>query len=85
MDLQESRARLDELDRQLVQLFEARMEICKDVADYKIATGKRFTTGNGKNRSWTQWALWPTGAITRRLSGNCSARSWRLAAVSSMD
>ena len=45
MDLQESRARLDELDRQLVQLFEARMEICKDVADYKIATGKAVYDG----------------------------------------
>ncbi len=45
MDLQESRARLDEIDQQLVQLFEARMKICADVADYKIATGKPVYDG----------------------------------------
>lgn len=45
MDLQESRAKLDVIDQKLVELFEERMEICRDVADFKIATGKAVYDG----------------------------------------
>ncbi len=40
MDLQEIRVKLDQVDRQIEQLFEERMRLCGDVAEYKIATGK---------------------------------------------
>ena len=40
VDLQESRKRIDEIDRQIVELFEKRMDVAANVADYKIATGK---------------------------------------------
>lgn len=40
LDLQQCREKLDEIDRQLTALYEARMEICGDVARYKISTGK---------------------------------------------
>lgn len=39
-DLQEMRKRLDQLDARIVELFEERMAICSDVAEYKIITGK---------------------------------------------
>lgn len=40
VDLQESRRQIDEIDSQIVELFEKRMEIAGNVADYKRATGK---------------------------------------------
>lgn len=45
MDLVECRRRLDEIDRQIVELFEQRMEICGHVAESKIATGKAVYDG----------------------------------------
>ncbi len=41
MDLQELRVEIDSVDRQIVDLFEKRMEIASQVADYKIANGKK--------------------------------------------
>lgn len=40
MDLQEYRDQLDKIDKQLVKLFEERMDICGKVAETKIASGK---------------------------------------------
>lgn len=40
MDLQEIRVLLDRIDSQIEQLFEERMRLCGEVAEYKIATGK---------------------------------------------
>jgi chorismate mutase/prephenate dehydratase len=40
IDLQESRIKIDEVDRQIVELFERRMQLAKDVADYKKSVGK---------------------------------------------
>lgn len=45
MDLLECRKQLDEIDSKLVELFEKRMQICSDVADFKIATGKEVYDG----------------------------------------
>lgn len=39
-DLQEIRKQIDEVDEQIVRLFERRMKLTKEVAEYKIATGK---------------------------------------------
>lgn len=41
MDLNELREEIDVVDRQIVDLFEKRMEIASKVADYKIETGKK--------------------------------------------
>lgn len=40
VDLQESRKQIDEIDGQIVDLFEKRMLVASNVADYKLATGK---------------------------------------------
>ena len=40
IDLQKSREQIDKIDDQIVKLFEERMGIAGDVADFKIATGK---------------------------------------------
>ncbi|MBQ8200721.1 MAG: chorismate mutase [Clostridia bacterium] len=38
-ELQETRQELDQVDREIVALFERRMTLCRDVAKYKIANG----------------------------------------------
>ena len=40
-DLMELRGELDKVDAQLAELFEQRMKLCDEVADCKLATGKR--------------------------------------------
>lgn len=40
LDLQEIRSRLDQVDSQLVELFEQRIKLCGEVAQYKQETGK---------------------------------------------
>jgi len=42
MDLAQLRASLDEIDSNIVELFEKRMDICRQVAEDKIKTGKRI-------------------------------------------
>lgn len=41
MDLLQLREQIDEIDSQIVELYEKRMEICQGVARYKIETGKK--------------------------------------------
>jgi len=40
-DLQEIRKEIDSIDRQIVDLYEKRMDLATQVADYKISTGKQ--------------------------------------------
>jgi len=40
IDLQESRQKIDEVDRKMVELFEQRMKLAMDIADYKKSVGK---------------------------------------------
>ena len=40
-DLQEIRKEIDRIDKEIVRLFEERMECCKNVAESKIETGKQ--------------------------------------------
>ncbi len=41
MDLAQLREQIDEIDAGIVELYEKRMEVCKNVAEYKISTGKK--------------------------------------------
>lgn len=41
LDLGVIRDKIDIIDRQLVELFEQRMDLCRDVAEFKIETGKK--------------------------------------------
>ena len=40
LDLKEIREEIDVIDKELVDLFEKRMELCRDVAEFKFRTGK---------------------------------------------
>ncbi len=41
VDLAESRAKIDEIDKEIVRLFQERMGIATDVAAFKRSTGKK--------------------------------------------
>lgn len=41
MDLLDLRDKIDVIDKQIVELYENRMELCRQVAEYKIETGKK--------------------------------------------
>lgn len=41
MDLMKLREQIDEIDEQIVELYEKRMDISRQVAEYKIETGKK--------------------------------------------
>ena len=41
MDLKELRKEIDEIDSQLVKLYEDRMDVSSRIADFKISTGKK--------------------------------------------
>ena len=41
MDLKDLRVSIDEIDAQIVELYEKRMDISRQVAEYKIGTGKK--------------------------------------------
>ena len=41
MDLLELREQIDTIDEQIVKLYEQRMNVCRQVAEYKISTGKK--------------------------------------------
>ncbi len=40
MDLQELRTQIDEIDSEMIRLFEARIRVAEDIARYKISVGK---------------------------------------------
>ena len=40
LNLQEIRGQLDVIDARIIELFEKRMQLCADVAEFKIETGK---------------------------------------------
>ena len=41
MDLLEIREQIDEVDSKIVELYEKRMDLSSQVAEYKISTGKK--------------------------------------------
>ena len=45
MDLTELRVQLDGIDKEIVRLYEDRMDLCRQVGEYKLETGKRILRG----------------------------------------
>ena len=40
MDLSKLREQIDEIDGKIVELYQRRMDVSREVAEYKIATGR---------------------------------------------
>lgn len=69
MDLTQLRKDIDEIDRQLVELYEQRMDICKRVAEYKIENHKPVLISSVKQRSFRR----SVGLPGKRRTG----KAWR--------
>lgn len=50
MDLSQLRQQIDTIDRQIVDLYEKRMDVSRQVAEYKIETGKKYLTNRESRR-----------------------------------
>ena len=66
LDLKECRDKLDVIDKEIVRLFEERMSVCGDVAEYKIGTGKPFTMRRERHRRSQRFRSWPTVSSIKR-------------------
>ena len=51
-DLLELRDEIDQIDSQIVDLYERRMAISEEVAEYKIAVGKKVFDKQREVSSW---------------------------------
>lgn len=82
MDLLELREQIDRIDAEMVALYERRMDLCRQVGEYKIATGKkvfdrqreneklekvRALTHNGFNSQGVQELFEQIMAMSRKL------------------
>ena len=50
MDIKKLRDKIDDIDREIISLFEERMKISKGISDYKSKTTFPFSTNQGKSR-----------------------------------
>ena len=52
VDLKELREQIDGIDSQIVELFEKRMDVSRQVAEYKIGAGKKvFDRGERESQN----------------------------------
>lgn len=88
LDLQEIRGQLDEIDTRLVELFEKRMELCGQVAEFKIGTGKAVYDGQREKQKLAAVAAMAHSEFNRKgvhelfsqimtISRRCSTVFWR--------
>ena len=60
LDLQKMRNDIDEIDTRIVKLFEERMKICENVAQFKIETGKPvFDKSREQEKTGLPWRQSP--------------------------
>lgn len=69
MDLQEIRGQLDEIDSQLVKLFEERMRLCGQVAEFKLETGKAVYDGKREKEKLAAVRAMAQGEFDRQAVG----------------
>ncbi len=51
IDLERYRNEIDKIDSDIIRLFEKRMKVSEEVAEYKIKTGKRYWIRHERARS----------------------------------
>ena len=75
-DLQECRQQIDKIDDQIVKLFEERMKVCEEVAQYKIRTGKQVLDPQRNMPSWRKSVEKPMENLMRWEPRSFFSRSW---------
>lgn len=73
MDLLEIRGRLDQIDTQIEKLFEERMRLCSEVAEYKIATGKAVYDAEREKQKIESVQAMAEGEFNKRRLPSCFA------------
>lgn len=58
VDLAESRAKIDEIDKEIVRLFQRRIEVATDVAAYKRSTGKKVLDAKREEEKLKRCGHW---------------------------
>lgn len=76
-DLLDIRKDIDKIDEQIVKLYEERMKLTSDVAEYKINTGKQILTRRERNPSWQRCRKERKVILPDTESVNFLSRSWR--------
>ncbi len=74
LDLQEIRKKLDGIDNQLVELFEKRMALCSDVAEFKIQTGKKVYDGERERQKLDSVMAMADSEFNKKVFMNCFHR-----------
>lgn len=74
-DLLDIRNEIDGIDRQIVELFENRMILTTQVAEYKISTGKAVFDKEREVQNWILWQNWHILSLTVMASESCSSIS----------
>ena len=78
-DLQECRKEIYIIDKEILRLFEKRMKVCENVAEYKIHTGKYWILKGNRIKSRFLRILRMVN-LMNLVHRNCFSRSWRSAA-----
>ena len=86
IDLQECRNEIDKIDSDIIRLFEQRMKVCEDVAEYKIRTGKKVLDPEREQAkleeirtNWMFSRIRHMEASTALVRRSFFSRSWRSA------
>ena len=78
LDLSESRAQIDVIDKEITRLFQKRIDVCRDVAAYKIQNNKKVLDKTRENQKLGQSLQ--RMVLKNMASAICLHRSWQFAA-----
>ena len=53
--LEELRVELDKIDNQMVELYQKRMNVCREVGDYKVKAGRKVYDRQRSRRNLQMW------------------------------
>ena len=79
IDLQECRNEIDKIDSDIIRLFEQRMKVCEDVAEYKIRTGKKVLDPERERQKLEVLRGKAHGEFNQLGAQELFSRSWRSA------
>ena len=80
LDLSESRAQIDVIDKEITRLFQKRIDVCRDVAAYKIQNNKKVLDKTRENQKLEALSKLAEDGLKNMASAICLHRSWQFAA-----
>ncbi len=80
LDLSESRAQIDVIDKEITRLFQKRIDVCRDVAAYKIQNNKKVLDKTRENQKLEVLSKLAEMVLKNMASAICLHRSWQFAA-----